>query len=133
MSTIIYHIERTITPSQLAGVFDRSGIKRPTGDLPRMAQMLSRSDVLVTAWDDEELIGVARSLTDFCFCCYMSDLAVDRAYQHIGIGQQLIALTQNKIGPQATLLLIAAPSATSYYPKVGFEAELNGWTIKRCQ
>jgi predicted N-acetyltransferase YhbS len=133
MSTIIYHTERTITPLQLAGIFERSGINRPTHDLPRMEQMLNRSDVLVTAWDEEKLIGVARSLSDFCFCCYLSDLAVDREYQHSGIGKQLIALTQDKIGPKTTLLLLAAPSAMAYYPKVGFEAVPNGWTIKRSQ
>jgi predicted N-acetyltransferase YhbS len=133
MSTIIYHTERPITSLQLADVFGRSGINRPTHDLPRMEQMLNRSDVLVTAWDEEKLIGVARSLSDFCFCCYLSDLAVDREYQHSGIGKQLIALTQDKIGPKTTLLLLAAPSAMAYYPKVGFEAVPNGWTIKRTQ
>jgi predicted N-acetyltransferase YhbS len=133
MSTLIYHTERTITPLQIAGVFSRSGINRPIDDLPRIAQMLNRSDVLVTAWDDDKLVGVARSLTDFCFCCYLSDLAVDREYQHSGIGKQLIVLTQEKIGPKTTLLLLAAPGAMAYYPKVGFEAVPNGWTIKRSQ
>lgn len=95
--------------------------------------MLNRSDVLVTAWNGDELVGVARSLTDFCFCCYLSDLAVDREYQHSGIGKQLIVLTQEKIGPKTTLLLLAAPSAMAYYPKVGFEPVPNGWTIKRSQ
>ena len=133
MNTLHYTSERTISAPQLAQLFERSGINRPTTDIARMAQMLEHADILATAWDDEKLVGVARSLTDFCYCCYLSDLAVDRDYQHSGIGRQLIQMTQEKIGPQTTLLLLAAPTAMDYYPKVGFEAVPNGWIIKRTQ
>jgi N-acetylglutamate synthase-like GNAT family acetyltransferase len=133
LNTLHYTSERTISAPQLAQLFERSCINRPTTDLARMAQMLEHADILATAWDDEKLVGVARSLTDFCYCCYLSDLAVDRDYQHSGIGRQLIQMTQEKIGPQTTLLLLAAPTAMDYYPKVGFEAVPNGWVIKRTQ
>ncbi len=133
MNTLHYTSERTISAPQLAQLFERSGINRPTTDIARMAQMLELADILATAWDDEKLVGVARSLTDFCYCCYLSDLAVDRDYQDSGIGRQLIQMTQEKIGPQTTLLLLAAPTAMDYYPKVGFEAVPNGWIIKRTQ
>jgi ribosomal protein S18 acetylase RimI-like enzyme len=133
MQKIQYQLDHKLTPTQLADIFDRAGLNRPTDDLARMAQMLAHGDILITAWDADKLVGVARSLTDFCFCCYLSDLAVDENYQHRGIGKQLIALTQEKIGPKTTLLLLAAPTAMAYYPKVGFEAVPNGWTIKRTQ
>jgi ribosomal protein S18 acetylase RimI-like enzyme len=133
MQDIQYHHDCELTPAQLADIFDRASLNRPTEDLARIAQMLKRTDILITAWDADKLVGVARSLSDFCFCCYLSDLAVDENYQHRGIGKQLIALTQEKIGPKTTLLLLAAPAAMAYYPKVGFEAVPNGWTIKRSQ
>lgn len=133
MQKIQYQLDHKLTPTQLADIFDRAGLNRPTDDLARMAQMLAHGDILITAWDADKLVGVARSLTDFCFCCYLSDLAVDENYQHRGIGKQLIAMTQEKIGPKTTLLLLAAPTAMAYYPKVGFEAVPNGWTIKRTQ
>jgi ribosomal protein S18 acetylase RimI-like enzyme len=133
MQKIQYQLDHKLTPTQLADIFDRAGLNRPTDDLARMAQMLAHGDILITAWDADKLVGVARSLTDFCFCCYLSDLAVDENYQHRGIGKKLIALTQEKIGPKTTLLLLAAPTAMAYYPKVGFEAVPNGWTIKRTQ
>ncbi|MFZ6798458.1 GNAT family N-acetyltransferase [Undibacterium sp. Di24W] len=133
MQDIQYHFDRELTPTQLADIFERADLNRPTDDLPRMAQMLAHGNLLITAWDADKLVGVARSLTDFCFCCYLSDLAVDKNYQHHGIGKQLITLTQEKIGPSTTLLLLAAPTAMGYYPKVGFEAIPNGWTIKRTQ
>jgi ribosomal protein S18 acetylase RimI-like enzyme len=133
MQNIQYQLDDKLTPTQLADIFARAGLNRPTEDLARIAQMLKRTDILITAWDADKLVGVARSLSDFCFCCYLSDLAVDENYQHRGIGKQLIALTQEKIGPKTTLLLLAAPAAMAYYPKVGFEAMPNGWTIKRSQ
>jgi GNAT superfamily N-acetyltransferase len=129
--TITYTHERTLTAEQFASVFERSGINRPTADLPRLTRMLDGADLLVTAWDGEKLVGVARSLTDFSFCCYLSDLAVDRDYQKAGIGRRLIELTNALIGPDSMLLLLAAPSAMAYYPKVGFDTLSNAFMINR--
>jgi GNAT superfamily N-acetyltransferase len=131
METIAYHDNRRISPEQLARVFDNSGLRRPTGDLPRLANMLEHANLLITAWDGEQLVGVARALTDFSFCCYLSDLAVDQRYQKRGIGRELIARVRAAIGEQPMLLLLAAPEAMAYYPKVGFDAVNNGWIIKR--
>lgn len=131
MSDITYEIERQISAEQLADVFRRSGITRPVDDLPRMARMLEHANILVTAWDGKVLVGVARALSDFSFCCYLSDLAVDSAYQKSGIGRQLIEHVQKINGDSAMLLLLAAPTAMPYYPKQGFEAVANGWIIKR--
>ena len=131
MQAITYAQDRRITPEQLAGVFTRSGIQRPVDDLPRIAKMLQHGNLLVTAWDGQSLVGVARALTDFAFCCYLSDLAVDRAYQRKGIGQALIEQVRGAIGQDSMLLLLAAPGAMAYYPKVGFEAVANGWIIQR--
>lgn len=131
MQTIVYAQDRRITPEQLADVFTRSGIQRPVDDLARIEKMLQHGNLLVTAWDGDSLVGVARVLTDFAFCCYLSDLAVDRAYQQQGIGQALIEQVRSAIGRDSMLLLLAAPDAMAYYPKVGFEAVANGWIIRR--
>jgi GNAT superfamily N-acetyltransferase len=112
-------------------LFDSSGIKRPTTDPERIRQMFAHADLVVTAWHDDLLVGVARSLTDFCYCCYLSDLAVRRNYQHLGIGRRLIELTKEQVGERSNLLLLAAPPAMDYYPKVGFERVENGFIIKR--
>lgn len=131
MEMITYSDRRTITPEQLAAVFDASGIRRPTNDLVRMACMLEHGNLLITAWVGEQLVGVARALTDFSYCCYLSDLAVDREYQKRGIGRELIRKVSEAIGEQSMLLLLAAPEAMDYYPRIGFEAVANGWIIKR--
>jgi ribosomal protein S18 acetylase RimI-like enzyme len=129
--TLTYQTEPTLTATELADIFTRSGIRRPAEDLPRLAQMIEKADLLITARDGEKLVGVARSLTDFCFACYLSDLAVDRDYQKQGIGKELIRLTREAIGDAAVLLLIAAPEAMDYYGKVGFEKLDRAWWINR--
>ena len=97
------------------------GERRPVDDRQRMAAMLARANLVVSAWDGTRLVGIARSLSDFAFCTYLSDLAVAASHQHRGIGRELLRRTQ-AAGAPATLYLISAPKAVAYYPHVGFEA-----------
>lgn len=128
---IHYTNQKTITAEQLARVFERSGINRPVKDLPRLQAMLDHADILWTAWEGDVLVGVARSITDFSYCCYLSDLAVDRACQKQGIGKELIRLTKAQIGDGVMLLLLSAPGAMGYYPKIGMETAGNAFIIRR--
>ena len=120
-----------LDPAEVARVFDASGIRRPTKDLPRIARMLENSNLLVSAWAAGKLVGVCRALTDFAYCCYLSDLAVDRKFQKQGIGRELIRRVRAIIGPEAALILLSAPEAMGYYPKAGFDRIENGYIIKR--
>ena len=127
MQRIRFERDHALTGAELASVFARSGINRLTADQQRMQQMADTASLLVTAWDGDFLVGVARSLTDFCAACYLADLAVDRTYQNRGIGAQLVQETRSAIGSTALLLLLAAPTAMAYYPKIGFTPVQNGW------
>jgi predicted N-acetyltransferase YhbS len=129
--SIEYRVNATVTAQEVADVFVRSGINRPTDDLQRIQQMLDHANLTITAWEGKKLIGIARSLTDFCFCCYLSDLAVDREYQGRGIGKELIKQTQEQLSDHVSLILLAAPTAMSYYPHVGFDKADNAWIIRR--
>lgn len=131
MQAITYDTTRTISASQLASVFARSGINRRTHDLAHMQKMVDTADHLVTAWDGDTLVGVSRSLTDFCQLCYLADLAVDRDYQHKGIGRQLVEQVRRDIGTDVSLLLLSAPTALTYYPKIGFDSCENAFIIRR--
>jgi predicted N-acetyltransferase YhbS len=91
--------------------------------------MLEHADLVCTAWDGEKLVGVARSVTDFQYCCYLSDLAVDAAYQKQGIGRELIRLSQSRLGSKAKIILLAAPKAEGYYARIGFDAHRSAWII----
>jgi ribosomal protein S18 acetylase RimI-like enzyme len=128
---ITYQINAPVTAEAVADVFRTSGIRRPVDDLPRIQQMLDHGNLTVTAWDGDQLVGIARSLTDFCFCCYLSDLAVRGDYQRQGIGRELVRLTYEQLGSNVTLLLIAAPEANEYYPHIGFEKQERTWWIPR--
>ncbi|EHS58521.1 GNAT family N-acetyltransferase [Paenibacillus sp. Aloe-11] len=112
-------------------VFKNSGIVRPIDQTERIQAMVNNADILLTAWLGDKMIGVARALTDWSYCCYLSDLAVDKEAQKSGVGRDLIAKVQEEIGEEVALILLAAPSAMAYYPKVGFEKIENGFTIRR--
>jgi predicted N-acetyltransferase YhbS len=128
---IIYKLDITPATEAIIDLYKSSGINRPTTDKERIAKMYANSNLIVTAWDNDKLVGISRSLTDFCYCCYLSDLAVREDYKNTGIGKKLIALTKEKIGEQAMLLLLSAPTAMDYYPKVNFQKVDNGFIIKR--
>jgi GNAT superfamily N-acetyltransferase len=102
-------------------ILERSGLaeRRPVDDAARLAQMLAHANLLLTAWEGTKLIGVARSMTDFAYFCYCSDLAVDRAYQGRGVGRALLAATARRLHPKAKLYLASAPAAISYYERIG--------------
>ncbi|WP_462411668.1 GNAT family N-acetyltransferase [Neobacillus sp. Marseille-QA0830] len=128
---ITYILNAPISPEQLSAVFTASGIRRPTGDLPRLQRMIDNADITLTAWDNDKLVGVARAVTDFSYCCYLSDLAVDCDYQKRGIGKELVRKLKEQIGEEVTLLLLASPVAMEYYPKIGFGKIENGFWIPR--
>lgn len=130
---MIVNYKYDITPSAEAiiEVYASAGLNRPLDDKERIAKMYANSNLVVSAWHDDKLVGIARSLTDFCYCCYLSDLAVSEEYKKSGIGKRLIELTQEKLGEQVMLLLLSAPGAMEYYPKVGFEKVANGFIIHR--
>jgi len=128
---IEYRHNSPLEAADVAAVFDASGIRRPTNDLARIERMFANANLVLSAWYEGKLVGVCRALSDFSYCCYLSDLAVDKAYQNRGIGQQLIANVRSAIGEEVALILVSAPEAMAYYPKVGFEKIENGFIIKR--
>jgi len=91
--------------------------------------MLEHANLLLTAWHGDRLVGIARSLTDFVYVAYCSDLAVDLAYQKQGIGRRLMEETRVRIKPECRIVLLAAPKAADYYPRLGFERHASAWTL----
>lgn len=128
---ITYKIDFTPETNLIIDLYNSSGLNRPTDDYKRVSTMYANSNLIVTAWHHEKLVGISRSLSDFCYCCYLSDLAVREGYKNLGIGKKLIELTKERIGEQTMLLLLSAPTAMEYYPKVGFQKVENGFMIKR--
>mgnify|MGYP003402316879 CR=1 FL=1 len=117
---IKYQVENNISPDEFKELLIKStlGERRPIDDLNRIAEMIKNANIIITARDENKLVGIARSITDFVYCTYLSDLAVDEEYQKKGIGKELIRFTKNET-PQANLILLAAPKAVDYYPHIG--------------
>jgi len=131
--TITYQLEPDLSAEDFRAVLVASTLseRRPVDDLARLETMLRHANIIVTARDDGKLVGVSRALTDFSFCCYLSDLAVDAAVQRQGIGKKLIDETRLHAGAKTTLILLAAPAAEGYYPKIGMTHMPACWAIKR--
>ena len=135
MARIEYQVNAPITVDEFRGLLNSCslGERRPVDDPDCLRGMLENSNLVVSAWESSKLVGVARSVTDFHFACYLSDLAVDEAFQRRGIGLRLQRLTQEQLGPHCLLILISAPAAMDYYPALGYEACPRCWTLPRDQ
>jgi predicted N-acetyltransferase YhbS len=134
MIQYIYNIENSLSLDEFRGILDRStlALRRPVEELDTLQGMLDHADLIATARDSTGLlVGVARALTDFSYCTYLSDLAVDQAHQKRGIGIRLIQRIHDAAGRQTHLILLAAPAAEAYYPRIGFQPHHSCWMIPR--
>lgn len=124
--------EGRIDAAEYAALVRSSGLERPVDDLARMAAILAGSNLVVTARDGGgRLLGAARGITDFAWCCYLADLCVDRARQRGGLGRLLLAETKRLIGPGCMLVLLSTNEAMAYYPRIGLGPVRNGFRIPR--
>jgi predicted N-acetyltransferase YhbS len=129
---IQYRAGNNLDLDQVIGLYKAStlGARRPIDDRLRFAAMLKNANLVITAWESDLLVGISRSMTDFAYITYLSDLAVRASHQKQGIGKELIRQTQILGGPQTTLLLLAAPAAENYYPHIGFTHHPHAWLLK---
>jgi len=132
-SKIIYKFDVVPTAQQVIKLYNDAGLPRPTHDPKRVQAMFENSDLIITAWDEDKLVGVSRTITDWVWCSYLADLAVSLDCKKSGIGKKLIELTREKIGEQSMLLLLSVPTAMDYYPKVGFVKEYRAFIIHRTE
>jgi predicted N-acetyltransferase YhbS len=133
MTDVTYQVEPGLDATEFLEVLERSTLaeRRPVDEPETIRAMLRNADVLVTARVDGRLVGVSRAITDFAYCTYLSDLAVDLAHQRQGIGRELIRRTHEAAGLGTTLILLAAPKAKTYYPHVGLAPHDSCWVIPR--
>ena len=127
-----YQLEPQLAVDEFIDLLIRSTLaeRRPIHDQATLAGMLSHASIILTARFENRLVGVSRAITDFHYCTYLSDLAVDQSFQRQGIGKELIRLTRSKLGARCTLILLSAPAAVEYYPHVRFEHHPQAWVLR---
>ena len=130
---ITYSSSAKISADQAIDLYIRStlGERRPIHNRQAFENMYKHANLIISAWDGDKLVGISRSLTDFSYVAYLSDLAVDVQYQKQGIGKQLIEKTKSDLEPECMLVLLAAPKAREYYGPLGFEQHPSAWTLKK--
>ena len=128
---ISYEVREKISSELFIDILKRStlGERRPIDNVKCIEGMLEHADILVVAMDGAKIVAVARAMTDFNYACYLSDLAVDVAYQKMGIGQKLISTVQGELEKSCKIILLSAPDAVGYYPKIGFSQHGSAWTL----
>lgn len=133
--SIVYKDDASFSVEEMIDLYNRStlGERRPVDRPDVFEKMLKHSNLILTAWSGSKLVGISRALTDFGYVAYISDLAVDSSFQRQGIGKQLIAETQSRLEPECKIVLIAAPAANDYYPKIGFSHNPRAWILSRSQ
>ncbi|VAW63916.1 Acetyltransferase, GNAT family [hydrothermal vent metagenome] len=133
--SIEYKINTPLSTDQFIELLYASMLseRRPVESRECMEGMVKNSNLIVSAWDGERLIGIARSMTDFHYACYLSDLAVDKTYKQRGIGRKLQAIVQSQLGPKCKLILVASPDASPYYGYIGYTRNSRCWVLEREQ
>ena len=131
MKEIEYKINAPLETAQIIELYKNCGLPRPVDDAERIAEMFANSTLVVSAWSENELVGISRSLTDFVWCCYLADLAVRKDFQKSGVGRKLVEVTREKVGEKSMVLLLSVPDALEYYPKIGMEKVENGFIFNR--
>jgi predicted N-acetyltransferase YhbS len=133
LEEIEYNLEPGLSVEEFLDILRRSTLaeRRPVSELRIVAGMLENASIIVTARLGGRLVGVSRAISDFSYCTYLSDLAVDVAYQRCGIGLKLIRRTHDAAGRHTSLILLAAPNARSYYPHVGMRSHDSCWMVDR--
>ena len=130
MAAITYRLGNDLDLDTVIDLYREStlGERRPIHDKDSMAAMIKNANLVVTAWAESRLVGIARSLSDFAYCTYLSDLAVRQTHQRQGIGRELVRRTR-QAGGKARIILLAAPLAVDYYPRLGFIRHPQAWTL----
>jgi GNAT superfamily N-acetyltransferase len=131
-TTLEYRFGNELDLDQVIELYRAStlGERRPIDDREIVRAMIQHSNLVVTAWEGDLLVGIARTLTDFAYVGYLSDLAVRESHQRRGIGVELIRKTREQMGPRSGLVLLAAPKAVDYYPRIGFRRHDSAWTLR---
>jgi GNAT superfamily N-acetyltransferase len=126
-----YKTDAKISVEEAIGLYRAStlGDRRPVDRPDIFEGMLKNANLTISAWHDDRLVGISRTLTDFTYVAYLADLAVDLEYQHQGIGKRLIAETKKMLGKECMIVLLAAPKANNYYPRLGFEHNPRAWIL----
>lgn len=123
-------IDRPLTAEQYIELLRAStlGERRPADQPDVIAAMLTHANLLVTSWEGDLLVGAARCFTDYRYVTYCSDLCVRGSHQRQGIGRAMLDRVLQ--AAPCRIVLLAAPQAAGYYPRIGFTQHPSAWTVE---
>ena len=129
----VYAVEHTVSVDEFRSLLIDSGlgVRRPVDDPARLESMLRNANFIVTARVNGVLVGIVRAVTDFVFCCYLSDLAVSKQAQGRRIGAHLIEETRKHMGPTVSVILSSVPESVGFYRSINMQPLPSGFWFRR--
>jgi ribosomal protein S18 acetylase RimI-like enzyme len=121
-----YKVNTKISNLEMQKLIISSGLQRNT-DLDRLSKVIQNSDLIVSAWDNNQLVGIARVLTDYIEVAYLADLAVDKNFRNLGVGRHLVENVEFYLGSNLNIVLLASEYAAEYYKKLGYTCHPRGY------
>lgn len=130
---ITYKTNEKLQTDNIVELFYNSGYLplKDMSNLKRIEKMFNNANLVVSAWDGRSLIGISRSLCDFSYACYLSDICVHKQYRNLNIGRKLIEITKEEAGKECKLILHSNTKALDFYEKIGMTKISDAYTIQR--
>jgi ribosomal protein S18 acetylase RimI-like enzyme len=121
--SIVYAQEQDLSVADYVAVLDSTYMRdlRPLTNTPRIARMLAGANLIVTARENGEVLGLARCISDMAWVAYCAELAVKESAQGRGIGRGILDTCYDLLGPGMGLILAAEPQAVGFYERIGMQ------------
>ena len=87
----------------------------------RLVIAMRNSGSVITAWDDDKLVGLINALDDGIMTAYVHYLLIHPDYQGEGVGKELVRLIGEEYKDYLRIVLIAYDKEVGFYKHCGFE------------
>lgn len=118
-----------LTPARIATLYRRAPLLRNTDNPERLWAAFEASSLVLTVWESDRIVGLARVLTDGVQTAVLCDLAVEPDVQGAGIGKRLIDEILTRL-PGVELILRDSTLSAGFYERLGFQAVQNAWVLQ---
>ncbi len=129
---IEYIEEKKFTVKQVQELF--LSIGWVSGQYPtRLHKALMNSSTVISAWDDDKLVGLIRVLDDSELVAYMHYVLVHPDYQGQGIARNMVELVKEKYKDYLYIEVMPEERKNeAFYEKHGFQVMQDGVAMQLC-
>ena len=106
---------------KLISLFNKNTFWAKNRTKKMLLKMLSNSDIVISVWEDRQLVGFGRATTDQTFRAVLWDIVVDKDYQINGIGKRIVkTILKNKLISKVEKIYLMTTYCEEFYSNNGF-------------